>query len=116
AHVAGCFEPSHRVFRRQPGSGSPIQAASDRESARKRWRSTPPLKLHVCVMIWGPFEPRGKMGGHVGTAPSTNQEAPLIDWEQLESTRGLTVLRVSVPGGWLVYASNSYHHHGGMTF
>ena len=44
------------------------------------------------------------------------QEPQLIDWEQLESTKGLTVLRVRVPGGWLVYASNSYHHHGGMAF
>jgi hypothetical protein len=56
------------------------------------------------------------MGGHVGTAPERSQEIPTIEWEQLESTRGLTVLRVPVPGGWLIYASNSYHHHGGMTF
>ena len=66
-------------------------------------------------MIRKPFEPDGEMGGHVGTAPSPNQQS-FIDWEQLESTRGLTVLRIAVPGGWLVYASNSYHHHGGMTF
>ena len=45
-----------------------------------------------------------------------NDEATFIDWEQLDSTKGLTVLRVPVPGGWLVYASNSYHQHGGMTF
>ena len=32
----------------------------------------------------------------MGTAPQQN-ELPLIDWEQLESTRGLTVLRVAVP-------------------
>jgi len=52
----------------------------------------------------------------VATAAERNQEVKLIDWEQLESTKGLTVLRVRVPGGWLVYASNSYHHHGGMAF
>jgi hypothetical protein len=56
------------------------------------------------------------MGGHVATGIERNQEIKLIDWEQLESTKGLTVLRIRVPGGWLVYASNSYHHHGGMTF
>jgi hypothetical protein len=50
----------------------------------------------------------------VGTV--AEQESQVIEWEQLESTRGLTVLRFRVPGGWLVYASNSYHHHGGMTF
>jgi hypothetical protein len=51
----------------------------------------------------------------VATASSRN-EASFIDWEQLDSTKGLTVLRVPVPGGWLVYASNSYHQHGGITF
>ena len=50
----------------------------------------------------------------MGTA--AEQEYQLIDWETLESSKGLTVLRVRVPGGWLVYASNSYHHHGGLTF
>jgi hypothetical protein len=55
------------------------------------------------------------MGGYVGTA-ARNQESVFIDWEQLDSTKGLTVLRVPVPGGWLVYASNSYHQHGGLTF
>ena len=52
----------------------------------------------------------------MGTAALRNDELPFLDWESLESSKGLTVLRVSVPGGWLVYASNSYHHHGGITF
>jgi hypothetical protein len=24
--------------------------------------------------------------------------------------------RAKVPGGWLIYASDGYHHHGGLTF
>ena len=52
----------------------------------------------------------------MATASSRNDEGTFIDWEQLDSTKGLTVLRVPVPGGWLVYASNSYHQHGGITF
>jgi hypothetical protein len=56
------------------------------------------------------------MGGHVATPASRNEDGTFIDWEQLDSTKGLTVLRVPVPGGWLVYASNSYHQHGGITF
>lgn len=56
------------------------------------------------------------MGGHVGTAALRNEERQFIDWEPIESNKGLTVLRVGVPGGWLVYASNSFHQHGGLTF
>lgn len=56
------------------------------------------------------------MGGHVATAANRNDGLQHIEWEEVGSTKGLTVLRVRVPGGWLVYASNSYHHHGGITF
>lgn len=52
----------------------------------------------------------------MATEASLNQEPQFIDWEPIESSKGLTVLRIAVPGGWLIYASNSYHHHGGMTF
>ena len=51
----------------------------------------------------------------MGTAALRNQPQ-FIDWEQLESSKRLTVLRFSVPGGWLVYAYNGYHKHGGLTF
>jgi len=67
-------------------------------------------------MIFWPFGPDGLMGGHVASVAEQNQETEYIEWEQLESSKGLTVLRVRVPGGWLVYASNSYHQHGGMAF
>jgi hypothetical protein len=62
------------------------------------------------------FKPDGQIGGHVGTAVSRNEEPQFIDWEPIESNKGLTVLRDRVPGGWLVYACNSFHHHGGLTF
>jgi hypothetical protein len=53
----------------------------------------------------------------VATGPEGIAEDKLIVWEDVESTGGLlAVLRARVPGGWLVYASNGYHHHGGMTF
>jgi hypothetical protein len=43
--------------------------------------------------------------------------AQLVEWEVLRSSGGLlSVYRAKVPGGWLVYACNSYHHHGGLTF
>ncbi len=41
----------------------------------------------------------------------------LVDWEELRSSGGLlSVFRTKVPGGWLVYVCNGYHHHGGVTF
>jgi hypothetical protein len=53
----------------------------------------------------------------VGTAREGIAEKGLVVWEVLESTGGLlAVLRAKVPGGWLVYASNGYHQHGGITF
>jgi hypothetical protein len=52
----------------------------------------------------------------MGTAASRNEEPQFFDWESIESNKGLSVLRVRVPGGWLVYASNSFHQHGGLTF
>ncbi len=40
-----------------------------------------------------------------------------IEWEELKSSGGLlSAYRAKVPGGWLVYISNGYHHHGGVTF
>ena len=51
----------------------------------------------------------------MGTAAPRNATAVY----RLGTTRvqqGLTVLRFSVPGGWLVYAYNGYHKHGGLTF
>ncbi len=40
-----------------------------------------------------------------------------IEWKELKSAGGLlSVYRAKVPGGWLVYASNGYYHHGGITF
>jgi hypothetical protein len=67
-------------------------------------------------MIGSPFKLDGEMGSRVGTAASRNEEPQFIDWEPIESGKGLTVLRVRVPGGWLVYASNNFHHHGGLAF
>ena len=58
-----------------------------------------------------------ELGGPVGTAPDRSPEDKHVVWEQLQSSGGLlAVLRAKVPGGWLVYASNGYHHHGGITF
>jgi len=54
-----------------------------------------------------------------GSYPQPPQpQKPLMIWEELESAGGghLAVRRAKVPGGWLVYASNGYHHHGGMSF
>ena len=41
-----------------------------------------------------------------------------IIWEDLDSSGHghLAMRRAKVPGGWLIYASDGYHHHGGMTF
>ena len=53
----------------------------------------------------------------MGTSPNPPSEAKVVIWEELESVGGLlAVRRAKVPGGWLVYASNGYHHHGGITF
>ena len=41
----------------------------------------------------------------------------LVVWEELASRGGrLAMLRAKVPGGWLIYAADGYHHHGGITF
>ncbi len=41
----------------------------------------------------------------------------VIEWEELRSSGGLLkAYRAKVPGGWLVYVANGYHHHGGVTF
>ncbi len=40
-----------------------------------------------------------------------------IEWTEMRSSGGLlAVYRARVSGGWLVYACNGYHHHGGLTF
>ena len=53
----------------------------------------------------------------MGSTPSAATSERAIVWEELESVGGLlAVRRAKVPGGWLIYASNGYHHHGGMTF
>jgi hypothetical protein len=54
------------------------------------------------------------------TTPATPLEKasrPLVEWDELRSSGALlSVYRTKVPGGWLVYACNGYHHHGGLTF
>lgn len=46
----------------------------------------------------------------------TSSSGP-IEWNELKSSGGLlSVYRAKVPGGWLVYVCNGYHHHGGVTF
>ena len=42
----------------------------------------------------------------------------VIVWEDVESSgRGhLAIRRAKIPGGWLVYASDGYYHHGGLVF
>ncbi len=41
----------------------------------------------------------------------------VVEWHEVRSSGGLlAVYRAQVPGGWLVYACNGYHHHGGLTF
>jgi hypothetical protein len=58
----------------------------------------------------------------MGTSPQAAQpteaeEAPLMQWRDVRSTGGLlAVYRAKVPGGWLVYVGNGYHHHGGVTY
>ena len=48
---------------------------------------------------------------------SASGDKTLISWEELASEGGLlAVRRTKVPGGWLIYVSNGYHHHGGLTF
>ncbi len=53
----------------------------------------------------------------VPAAPPTFTNDMAIQWEEVRSSGALlAVHRARVPGGWLVYASNGYHHHGGITF
>jgi hypothetical protein len=41
----------------------------------------------------------------------------MLYWEDIKCSGAmLTMHRAKVPGGWLVYAGNAYHHHGGITF
>ena len=67
-------------------------------------------------MTRSPFNPDCEVGSGVAPAASRNGVPQFIDWEPIESGKGLSVLRDRVPGGWLVYASNSFYHHGGLTF
>ena len=51
------------------------------------------------------------------TALPERTDRTLVEWEELRSSGALlSVHRTEVPGGWLVYACNGYHHHGGLTF
>ena len=69
------------------------------------------------MVRFGTFQFYGEMRGHVGSTSNAIAEERLLIWDEVPSTGGLlAVLRAKVPGGWLVYASNGYHHHGGMTF
>lgn len=53
----------------------------------------------------------------MGTTARGITEDTVIIWEECRSAGGLlAVLRAKVPGGWLVYASNGYLHHGGLSF
>jgi hypothetical protein len=50
-------------------------------------------------------------------APRSTPDGVLLEWQEVRSSGALlAVYRAHVPGGWLVYASNGYHHHGGITF
>ncbi len=41
----------------------------------------------------------------------------MIVWEHLKCSGGLlSAHRAKIPGGWLVYVGDGYHHHGGVTF
>ncbi len=45
------------------------------------------------------------------------RDADVLEWQELRSSGALlAAYRAKVPGGWLVYVSNGYHHHGGVTF
>ncbi len=54
------------------------------------------------------------------TAPALPRSQPdgeLVKWDEMRSSGALlSVYRTKVPGGWLVYACNGYHHHGGLAF
>jgi hypothetical protein len=58
----------------------------------------------------------------MGTTPQQaanpeTEEAAIMIWREVRSTGGLlAVYRAKMPGGWLVYVGNGYHHHGGVTF
>jgi hypothetical protein len=58
----------------------------------------------------------------MGTTPQQaanpeTEEAAIMIWREVRSTGGLlAVHRAKMPGGWLVYVGNGYHHHGGVTF
>lgn len=50
-------------------------------------------------------------------APERSPAGSVLEWREVRSSGALlAVYRAEVPGGWLVYASNGYHHHGGITF
>ncbi len=50
-------------------------------------------------------------------SPRAESNDGLLEWREVRSSGALlAVFRAEVPGGWLVYASNGYHHHGGITF
>jgi hypothetical protein len=50
-------------------------------------------------------------------APPRAETSELLEWSDVKSSGALlSVYRAKVPGGWLVYACNGYHHHGGVTF
>jgi hypothetical protein len=44
-------------------------------------------------------------------------DSQLLEWTELRSSGGLlSAYRAKVPGGWLLYVGDGYHHHGGVTF
>ena len=50
-------------------------------------------------------------------APPRTPAHDVLEWSEVRSSGALlSVYRTKVPGGWLVYACNGYHHHGGITF
>ena len=55
----------------------------------------------------------------MGATAKPMTDLKVITWETIESSGGrghLAIRRAKVPGGWLVYASDGYHSHGGLTF
>ncbi len=53
----------------------------------------------------------------VPAIPVEEANDQLVEWKEMRSSGALlSVYRTKVPGGWLVYACNGYHHHGGLTF
>ncbi len=56
-------------------------------------------------------------GVAVSAVAPRESAGPALEWSEVRSSGGLlAVYRAEVPGGWLVYACNGYHHHGGVTF